>query len=177
MSAMGILSNSLLNYFTQPTQPAQHKGQQLQQDFQKLGSDLSSGNLSGAQSDFAAIQQLMPGMASAAQSQSNIATAFNKLSSDLKSGNVTAAQQDYATLQQDMQNFHGHHHHQHTGGVNASSTVSEIFSQLGQALQSGNLTAAQQAYTTLQQDFAQYAAGGGSSAASQAVTSALSVMA
>jgi len=175
MGVTGILGNTLLNYYTQATQ---NKGQQFQQAFQKLGSDLSSGNLSAAQTDFTALQQVSPGFASAAQSQSNIATAFNKLSSDLQSGNLTAAQQDYATLQQDMQNAHGHHHHRmHSGGANASSTVSQIFSQLGQALQSGNLSAAQQAYTTLQQDFTQFMAGSGSSSASQAATSALSVMA
>jgi len=175
MGVMGILSNSLLNYLPQGTQ---NKSQQLQQDFQKLGSDLSSGNMSGAQSDFAAIQQLVPNIASASQSSSNISTALNKLSSDLQSGNLTAAQQDYATLQQDMQSAHGHHHHHaHSGGANASTTMSQIFSQLGQALQSGNLTAAQQAYSTLQQDFAQFAAGGGSSAASQAISTGLSLMA
>jgi hypothetical protein len=175
MSVMGILSNSLLNHFTQNTQ---NQTQQIQQDFQKLGSDLSSGNLSGAQSDFSALQQLVPGIASSAQSSSNISQAFSKLSSDLQSGNLSAAQQDYATLQQDMQSAHGHHHHhQHTGGANASTTMSQIFSQLGQALQSGNLTAAQQAYTTLQQDFAQFATSSGSSAASQAISSGLSVTA
>lgn len=174
MSVTGMLSNTLLNYFTQGTQ---NNYQQLQQDFQQLGSDLSSGNLSGAQSDFAAIQQLVPGMASQAQSQSNIATAFNKLSSDLQSGNLSAAQQDYATLQQDMKNAHGHHHHMHSGGANASTTISQIFSQLGQALQAGNMSAAQQAYTTLQQDFSQFASGSGSSAASQVISTGLSLIA
>jgi hypothetical protein len=35
-----------------------------------------------------------------------------------------------------------------------------LFDQLGQALQSGNLTSAQQAYTTLQQDFQQFSQSG-----------------
>jgi len=175
MSVTGILANTLLNYIPQG---AQKKVSEFQQDLQKLGSDLNSGNLSGAQSDLAMLQQLTPRLSALSQSGSNIATAFNKLASDLQTGNLAAAQQDYATLQQDMKSAHGsHHHHMHAGSANASTTISQIFSQLGQALQTGNLSAAQQAYTTLQQDFAQYAAGGGSSAASQAVTSALSVMA
>jgi len=174
MSVTGILSSSLLNYIPQG---AQKKVSQFQQDFQKLGSDLSSGNLSNAQSDMAAIQQLMPGMTSAAQSQSNIATAFNKLASDLQSGNLNAAQQDFATLQQDRNSVHAHKHQMHSGSPNASGTVSQIFSQLGQAIQTGNLSAAQQAYTTLQQDLAQFMGSGGSSTATQAITSALSVMA
>lgn len=175
MSVLGILGNSLFNYYTQNTQ---NQGQQIQQDLQKLGSDLSSGNLSAAQSDFAALQQLMPGNStSSTQSSNNIAQAFSKLSSDLQSGNLSAAQQDYATLQQDMQNVHSHHHHHHhsAGGANASTTVSQIFSQLGQALQAGNLSAAQQAYTTLQQDFEQFAANGGALASSSAASSGLSV--
>jgi hypothetical protein len=49
----------------------------------------------------------------------------------------------------------GHHHHSH--GQDSSGAqqnpIAQLFSKLGQALQSGNLTAAQQAYTTLQQDF------------------------
>ncbi len=174
MGAMAVLSNTLLNYYSQGTQ---NKVQQFQQDFQKLGGDLSSGNLAGAQSDFAAIQQLVPGMAASAQSQSNIATAFNKLSTDLKAGNLSAAQQDYATLQQDMKSAHGSHHHHHTGGANASTAATQIFSKLGQALQSGNLSVAQQAYTTLQQDFAQFATSGAAGTAAQAISSGLSVSA
>ncbi len=174
MSVTGILANSLLNYIPQGTQ---NKISQFQQDLQKLGSDLSSGNLSGAQSDIGLLQQLTPHLASSTQSQSNIATAFNKLASDLQSGNLAAAQQDFATLQQGGQNVHAHKHHMHSGSANASGTVSQIFSQLGQAIQSGNLSAAQQAYTTLQSDLAQFMGTSGSSTASQAISSGLSVTA
>ena len=182
MSVTGLFGGNLLNYVMQGLQT---QGQQIRQDLKKLGSDLSSGNLSAAQSDLTALQQLMPqsSTSASAQSSNNIAQAFNKLSSDLKSGNVSAAQQDYATLQQDMQNLRGHHHHHmhsgggNTNGVNASTTVSQIFSQLGQELQAGNLSAAQQAYTTLQQDFAQFMSSGGATTASSAASSGLSVTA
>lgn len=157
------------------TASAQSSSSNISQAFSKLSSDLQAGNLSAAQSDFAALQQLLPGIASSAQSQGNIATAFNKLSSDLQSGNLAAAQQDYATLQQDMNNAHGHHH-MHSGGANASTTMSQVFSQLGQAIEAGNLSAAQQAYATLQQDFQQYATNSGA-LASQASAGSLSVTA
>lgn len=91
--------------------------------------------------------------------------AFNQLSQDLQSGNVAGAQQDYSTIQQDFQKqaAQGHHHHHGGGGGDSnSSAISQLLQQLGQALQSGNLSTAQQAYGTLQQDFQQYAQNSGS---------------
>jgi hypothetical protein len=49
--------------------------------------------------------------------------------------------------------MHNHHHH-HVGG-SGGSAIHQLLSQLGQSLQSGNLTAAQQAYSTLLQEFQQ----------------------
>jgi outer membrane protein assembly factor BamD (BamD/ComL family) len=158
LSVSGISSTDLSNYETQNTQS---NFQKVQQEFQQLGQDLQSGNLSAAQSDFATLQSLQPqsnSTSSASSSQSNnpVAQAFNQLSQDLQSGNLTAAQQDFATIQQDLQSqaaqgTHHHHHHGSEGGEN--SAIGQAFQQLGQALQSGNLTSAQQAYITLQQDF------------------------
>lgn len=129
--------------------------QQVQQEFQQLGTDLQSGNLSAAQSDFATLQQEMPqtGSTSTAQSNNPIAQAFNQLSQDLQSGNLTAAQNDYSTIQQDFQSraSQGHHHHHHGLGGGANSQVSQLFDQLGQDLQSGNLSSAQSDFSSLQQ--------------------------
>ncbi len=130
----------------------------MQQEIQQLGKDLSAGNLSAAQADFATLQKDSP-QASAASSQSNnpIAQAFQKLAQDLQSGNLSAAQQDFSTVQQDVQAqaSGGHHHHSHgqSSGAAEQSPLAQLFAELGQALQSGNLSAAQQAYSTLQQDF------------------------
>jgi hypothetical protein len=166
MSVAGISSSSMYSM------------QQLQQEFQKLGQDLQSGNLAAAQTDFVTLQQSGPQASSAASSQSNspIAQEFNQLAKDLQSGNLSAAQQDYTTLQQDFQNqaTKGHHHHHHGGGGEASA-ISQEMQQLGQALQSGNLTSAQQAYSTLQQDFQQ--AGQGNGQQSQSSSGSLSVTA
>jgi outer membrane protein assembly factor BamD (BamD/ComL family) len=103
-----------------------------------------------------------------------IAQAFNQLAQDLHAGNVTAAQQDFSTIQQDFQNAQskapapsgGHHHHHAFSGQSSTSPLAQLFSQLGQALQTGNLSSAQQAYSTLQQDFQQFASAGGSSVGS-----------
>jgi outer membrane protein assembly factor BamD (BamD/ComL family) len=156
MSVAGISSSNLFNYATQSTQ---NKMQQFQQEFQQLGQDLQSGNMTAAQSDFATLQQYAPQSNSTSQSNSPIAQEFSQLAKDIQSGNTTAAQQDYSTIQQDMQS-HGaeghHHHHSSGGGGEGQSAVSQLMSQLGQALQAGNLSSAQQAYSTLQQEFQQF---------------------
>lgn len=164
MSVAGIASSILSAY---NTLNAPSRKQQFQQEFQQLGQDLQSGNLSAAQSDFATLQQSRPQGTSTASAQSTdpIVQAFNQLSTDLKAGNTAAAQQDYATLQQDLQNQGtqsqgAHHHHHHHGGVSQQNAISQ-FQQLGQDLQSGQLSAAQQAYGSLQQDLQQFAATNG----------------
>lgn len=156
MSLSGISSSSLFNYENQSTQ-SQNKMKQFQQEFEQLGEDLQSGNLSAAQSDFSTLQQMAPqSNTSSSTSSDPVQQAFNQLAQDLQSGNLSAAQQDYTNIQQDFQSqaahAHGHHHH-HGGGE--MSQISQTFEQLGQALQSGNLSNAQQVYATLQQEIQQ----------------------
>lgn len=155
MSVAGILSSAALSL---GAQFFQSRARQMKQEFQQLGSDLQSGNLTAAQADFATLQQLRPQTSSASSSSTNpIAQDFTQLAADLKAGNTTAAQQDYAKIQKDMQPQPPtlRHHHHHSG--NGSDAVSQLFTQIGQALQSGNLSAAQQAYASMQQQFQQYA--------------------
>ncbi len=159
-----------------------------QQNFQKLGQDLQSGNLSSAQSDFATLQQAFSqpsttsGTAAATTSTATsnpIIQAFNQLASDLQSGNLAAAQKDYSTLQQDLQSQSGTGHHVHNhhrisaGGVEDSSSQNPLLqdlNQLGQSLTSSNLTGAQQAYAMLQQQLQQFALGGGALATESPVS-------
>ena len=150
MSIAGILSSSL---FSSNTQSVHSRMQQFRQDFQKLGQDLQTGNLTGAQADFAALQKDGPQPSSSTQNSNPIAQELQQLSNDLQSGNLTAAQQDYTNLQRDFQNQAAqrlHHHHHHSGSQD-SNAVSQLFSQIGQDLQSGDMASAQQAYTTLQE--------------------------
>lgn len=118
MSISGILSSSLLNF---NTPGIQDRMQQFRKDFQQLGQDLQTGNLSGAQADFAAMQKDGP-QSSSAQSSNPIAQAIQQLSTDLQSGNLTGAQQDYSNRQQDFQNpaspmQRPHHHHRNHSGA------------------------------------------------------------
>ncbi len=170
MSVAGI--TSLFNYATQNTH--NHR-QQFQQEFKQLGQDLQSGNLSAAQTDFASLEKLQP--SSTPASSNPIAQAFNQLSTDLQSGNLSAAQQDYSNIQQHFQSRAAHMHHHQGGGGGGDNTISQLMDQLGQALQSGNLTAAQQSYTTLQQDFQLFTQNQGSSSAAGSSLNGVSVSA
>lgn len=143
--------------------PAPSPAHKLQQEFKQVGSDLASGNLAQAQADFATLRSDNPQLGNATTTQSGgtaVATQFKQLSSDLQAGNLSGAQQDFASLQQAFQTSGGgggrHHHHvQSQDSNNSQNPVASAFAQLGQALQAGNLSTAQSAYATLQQDFLQ----------------------
>lgn len=163
MSVSSILSSNLFSY---NAQSVQDQMQQFRKDFQQLGQDLQTGNLSGAQTDFAALQKDGAQSSSSAQSSNPIAQTIQQLSTDLQSGNLTAAQQDYSNLQQDFQNQASpmqrpHHHHRDHSGDGQDTAISQVLSQLGQDLQSGDVASAQKAYSTLQQDLQQYAIANG----------------
>jgi outer membrane protein assembly factor BamD (BamD/ComL family) len=170
MSIAGILSSSLFSSNSQAISPQQ----QFQKEFQQLGQALQSGNLSAAQADFASLQQNSPSSSptTSASTASPIAQAFSQLGKDLQSGNLPAAQQDFSNIRQDTQSqstqaHHHHHHHGGGGGGGASSsqsTLSQEFAQLGQDLQAGNVSAAQKAYSAVQQSFAAFGANSASAA-------------
>jgi outer membrane protein assembly factor BamD (BamD/ComL family) len=189
MSVSGISSSSFLN-----NQSIQNNFQQFQQIFQQLGQDLQSGNLSAAQSDFATLQKLQPQNNAASSSQINnpVAQAFNQLAQDLQSGNLFAAQQDYTTIQQAFQNqtnesqstqaqstlsqsTQGHRHH-HGASDSGSGGIGQLLSQLGTALQSGDLTSAQSTFTALQQELEQFTQNAGQTS-SQSAANGVSVTA
>lgn len=131
MSISGILSGS---YSQNPLSAAKSN---YQQQLQQLSQDLKAGNLTAAQSDFATLQK--------------------------------AAHNDFSTVQQALQNSNStgpanpiHHHHiSARGGSSEENSLLQNLSQVGQSLASGNLSSAQQAYATLQQQLQQFAFGGG----------------
>jgi outer membrane protein assembly factor BamD (BamD/ComL family) len=180
MSVSGISSSSLFDSINQTTQ---NPLQQFRKEFQQLGQDLQSGNLSAAQSDFVTLRQLRPqsNPTSVAQNNSPIAQAFNQLAQDLKAGNISGAQQDFTQIQQALQNeasqSQGHSHHHHGGSESGSGAISQLFQQLGQALQSGDLTTAQQSYNSLLQDLQQFGQSNGQTPAQPTTGSGVSVSA
>jgi sulfite reductase alpha subunit-like flavoprotein len=101
---------------------------------------------------------------------------FQQLGKGLQTGNVSAAQQDYTNIQQDAQTQAPHvHKHHHSHGDGETNLISQTFEQLGQALQSGSLSSAQQAYTTLPQEIQQL--GSSQSSTGSTASSGISVTA
>jgi outer membrane protein assembly factor BamD (BamD/ComL family) len=176
MSIIGIASS----LFSQLNSPQNNQAQPLSTEFQQLGQDLQAGNLTQAQTDFTALQQSLPaGFAN----NSPLAQEFSALGSDLQAGNLSASQQDFANMQQTVQQsaqLH-HHHHHHGGGAAPSSTaqqadpITQMLDTLGQDLQSGDLSQAQQAYSALTQNLQPFGGDSTLSAGSLALPSSLSV--
>jgi hypothetical protein len=169
MSVSAISSSTLA---TSVNQSIQNKLQQFRQEFQQLGSDLQTGNLSAAQQDFSSL----PGLASqdsstASTASSNpIAQTFNQLAQDLQSGNISGAQRDFGNLKQDQKVGQGHNNlRQHVHGFEEGN--GQTLTQWGQAPPSANASAAQTAYNSLFQEVQQIGSGGSLTPALQAATS------
>lgn len=169
MSALGLfnVSNTGNPLDFNPQSVRNSGAQQLRQDFQQLGRDLQSGNLTAAQTYFSTLQQNGPqsGTSAAVQSGNSVSQQLQQLSEALQSGNLSAAQQDYTSLFQGFQSLKAFSQtHHHAAGIDGAAgakagAINGLFTQLGQALQSGSPSAAQQAYASLQQDFQQFTPG------------------
>jgi hypothetical protein len=176
MSVSAISSSNLL---AQTLPPSQNSLDQFRKEFQQLGQDIQTGNLTAAQSDLASLQGLdnRPTSPAAPRTPNPLSQVLIQLSQDLKAGDLPAAQKDYSTAQKDLQSAAAgaRHHHHHSATADPATSLAQEFGQLGEALSSGNLTAAQQAYSLLGQDlpFAQDGSplsGGASPASSFSLT-------
>jgi hypothetical protein len=176
---MSVSGLSLVGNIYQALHSSRTQGQNIQSEFQQLGKDLEAGNLTQAAADYTTLSRSLPASL-LASSNSSLVQAFSALGQALQSGDLSAAQTAYNAIQQDVQQSAGqtsHHHHHHGGGSEganstATNTLTQDFSALGQALQSGTLSAAQAAYTTLQQDLQQF---GWNAAGTQAGTGQVSL--
>jgi hypothetical protein len=153
------ISNSNVSQIN--TQNYQNRFQQVKTAFQQLGADLQAGSLTQAQQDFAALTQTIS--APPAASNTSVSNDLNALGQALQSGNLSDAQNAYSTLLQDSQSAsqtyrgHHHHHHHHAGGAQQqNNAIAQAFGSLGTALQSGDLSGAQQAYSAISQTLQQY---------------------
>jgi soluble cytochrome b562 len=167
MSVAGIASTGISQLFN-----VQRNFQQVQSEFKQLGQDLQAGNLTQAQTDFVTLSQ---SFASAPQtSTSSVSQALNSLGQALQSGNLAAAQQAFANLPPNMVGPSAVSHHSHAHGAFSSgqqnNSFSQALSQLGQALQSGNLSAAQQAFSAMQQTWQQFGQNSGLTSSSTGST-------
>ena len=129
---------------------------------QQLGADLRSGDLAAAQGDFAAITG-----ASGRPMNSRDATDFGAqmgaLGTALQNGDLPAAQAAFQKIsglvnRSGLHSMH-HHRHHHSGAQGAAPTAPDaspadpfapVFDSLGAAVQTGDFTGAQNAFTNLQ---------------------------
>jgi hypothetical protein len=150
MSVLGIASTALSQLGN-----IQSRFLQVQGEFKALGQDLTAGNLARAQTDFVTLSQ---SVTSQLTSSSPVAKAVDAVGQALQSGNLTAAQQAFASIPSTMVGPCAIHHHRQPPSQTAA-TQSGLFAQelntLGQALQSGNLAAAQQAFFAMQHGWQQ----------------------
>jgi len=193
--SISALSSNLVNDLSQ--QQRQNPFQQIRQDFKQLASALQSGDLPDAQSAYSNIQQVLQANQGASGSNSGSSGSnllqgdFSTLGQALQSGNLSQAQSAFSQLENDFQAGG-----QPGSGaaqaalrdqpavqaavedryVPASQTPSPVqqvqqeYSQLANALQSGNLTNAQSAFAALQQALQSQAGTNGASSPASTTT-------
>src|SRR5271168_3709714 len=108
----------------------------IAQAFTALAQDLQNGNISGAQQDYATIQQDFQQQQQGSsqvhhhhhhhgggggQQGSQVSQALNSLSSALQAGNLSSAQTAFAALQQDLEQFSAGGNTGSTSGTSSSS--------------------------------------------------------
>ena len=142
MSVAGMLASSLFsNASSLVSQKTSNAGASIANAFE---SDLQTGNVSGAQSIFSALQQKLSAQGLTAAG-SPAAAQISQLGQDLKSSNLVAAQSDFSNLQQTLSHVSQPHHHQNGGtSVGVSSHISNTTAS--------DSLAALQAYSSLQQN-------------------------
>jgi DNA-binding FadR family transcriptional regulator len=132
---MTVSSISPSLYMYQPAQNSmQNNVGQSQNEFQALGNALQSGDLSGAQTAFAALQQMFSTSSTGNQTQTSqqgggqnsFSSDFDALGQALQSGDLKGAQTDFAKLLQNIQttyNSNGSSTSGSSGNVAATNNV------------------------------------------------------
>jgi len=141
---------------------SQNPIEQAIEDYSQLSSDLQSGNLSGAQSAYSNLSQLLGASGSG---NNPVANDLSALGQALSSNNLTQAQSAFAQLQTDL----AAPAQPSTPTLSPAQQVQQDYSQLESALQNGNVTGAQTAFSALEQ--ALQTQTGNSSATSSTATS------
>lgn len=112
----------------------------LQQVLQTLQSSLSSGDVDGAQSAFATLQNLNQSLATASgsslSSNSQLSTDLSALGSALTSGDLSTAQSAFATVQSDLKSSNSP---SQTDGINAASQSVQLVAGILSTLNLGTL--------------------------------------
>ena len=106
LMSISSLASTLIADLSQQYQ--QNPLQQIRKDFKQLASALQSGDLSGARSAYASIEQLLPANQSSSSSATGsngsnaIQSDFASLGQALQSGDLSEAQSAFGQLQSDL---------------------------------------------------------------------------
>lgn len=98
------------------------------------------------------ISDYQPTLTNSQNNLSQVQQGFNDLASALQSGNLADAQNAFTALQQLLPNSSAGNQAQNGQSGSGQNQFATDFNALGQALQSGDVTQAQKAFATLQQD-------------------------
>jgi hypothetical protein len=104
----------------QPPQP----NPAVKQNMQQLVSSLQSGDLSGAQTAYAALSQSLPGSNGTNNQNNPFQQGIAAIGAALQSGDLSGAQSALQSLQSQMKGAHHGHHHHGQGSSSASSSAS-----------------------------------------------------
>ncbi len=166
LMSISALSSNLITDLSQQYQ--QNPLQQIRKDFNQLASALQSGDLSGAQSAYSSIQQLLQDNQSSSNSitgsngTSTIQNDFATLGQALQSGDLSQAQSAFSQLQSDFKAASQSAQALPQGedqyvvsssqqGLSVAQQVQQDYAQLASSLQAGDLSGAQSAFASLQQ--------------------------
>jgi hypothetical protein len=135
----------------------------IDKEFQQLTQDLKGGNLSAAQQDYANIQQALQGTSGANPPAPPISLSSPGSTPSTQVTNGGGGPGAIPGQSGPDGSHRGWGEWRHNGGQNhggpraggSAGEFGQLLGQLGQALQSGNWTAAQQAYSALSQDWGQ----------------------
>ena len=127
--------------------------QKVQNEFKQLGQDLQSGNLTQAQADFVTLSQSL--------SSPPTFVGPTALGNQAGTGSSPANPPNIVGPTAQTHSASASHHRVH---------LRQALNQLGQALQAGNLSAAQQAFTTMSQIWQQFTSSTSNSASGTQAT-------
>lgn len=147
------------------SQSAQNIYQPIKTGLRQLAANLKAGDLTQAQSNYATLSSDIS--ASQLQSNTTLTDDLSALGAAIDAGNLTDAQAAFKTLAHDLRQVgrtRQHHQAPRDGGPlpveigdrPARGPIADAFKSLKTALKSGDINAAQEAYSTLQQVLSQY---------------------
>jgi hypothetical protein len=155
MSSISRVSSA--GYLNQPINS--NASNPLMKSLQAVSSALQSGNISQAQSALAKFQKQLQGNSQTSSSQpfgnnSQANSAYQSLVSSVQSGNLSVAQQALSSLKTDLKTSKAptaSSSNQASSNQTGSSQAAEDLQGVGSALQSGNLSSALSALTSIQE--------------------------